>query len=509
MKFFSSNVFFIMLFLFLGCDKVGGPENNTEINTPQSTTSITTSTSSSSNNSDLVSPNLNQSSITFEETTFTFSEEDRQQSNRITGNWGRFGGIGSVNLSLEYADNPETNNENQSSKVIKVTEPSGIQSWAGFYFVLEEKLIFPEGKEAISIQFYSPGPGHTVLLKLEDELPNDNPGKKTTGDLFAETIGTGWETLVFNIPELEGRNNVYNTITLILGHNISNSVEVNYYFDTIKFSLRSNVLVDISNIDQSEEVTIYDNYQLVWNDEFNYNGAPIEEKWHLQYIPLIDSGWQNNEEQHYTTRLDNSFVSDGTLKIVAKREIFEYEGINKSFTSARLNSKFNFKYGRIDVRAKLPSSKGTWPAIWTMGTNIGEIGNYYGTSLGNVGWPECGEIDIMEQNGSNKQILYGTFHWADAGGQAASYGLTKDISSLNISDVTSNFHLYSLLWSSVSIKVYVDNLLIAELANTSEVPFDNPHYLLLNIAMGGTLGGNIPGDFDQDIMEIDYVRFYK
>ena len=296
---------------------------------------------------------------------------------------------------------------------------------------------------------------------------------------------------------------------MILGHNISNSVEVNYYFDNIKFSSRSNTLVDLSNIDQSEEVTIYEDYQLVWNDEFNYNGRPMEEKWHLQYIPLTNTGWQNNEEQHYTTRLDNSFVSDGTLKIVAKREIFEYEGINKSFTSARLNSKFNIKYGRIDVRAKLPSSKGTWPAIWTMGTNVGEIGNYYGTSLGNVGWPECGEIDIMEQNGSNKQILYGTFHWADSGGQAASYGLTKDISSLNISDVASEFHLYSLLWNSASIKIYVDNLLVAELENTSEVPFDNPHYLLLNIAMGGTLGGNIPGDFDQDIMEIDYVRFYK
>lgn len=508
MKLLHYNIFSILLLISLGCDKESS-DNSTQINTIQSTNSTITSNSSSSNNSELVSPNLNQNSITFEETTITFSEEDRQPSNRTTGNWGRFGGIGAVNISLEYADNPETDNENQSSKVIKVTEPSGIQSWAGFYFVLEEKIVFPEGKEAISIQFYSPGAGHTVLLKLEDELPNDTPGKKTTGDLFAETIGTGWETLIFNIPELDGKNGIYNTITMILGHNISNSVEVNYYFDNIKFSSRSNTLIDLSNIDQSEEVTIYEDYQLVWNDEFNYNGLPLEEKWHLQYIPLTSSGWQNNEEQHYTTRLDNSFVSDGTLKIVAKREIFEYEGINKSFTSARLNSKFNIKYGRIDVRAKLPSSKGTWPAIWTMGTNVGEIGNYYGTSIGNVGWPECGEIDIMEQNGSNKQILYGTFHWAGSGGQAASYGLTKDVSSLNISDVTSEFHLYSLLWNSASIKVYVDNLLVAELANTSEVPFDNPHYLLLNIAMGGTLGGNIPGDFDQDIMEIDYVRFYK
>jgi len=482
----------------------------------QSVTNINAQTPSSASNnnstssiSELVSPNLNDGSITFEEVTISFLEEDIQPSNRTSGNWGRFGGIGSVNLSVLYSDNPESNDLNDSSKVIKVTEPSGIQSWAGFYFVLEENLNFPEGKEAISFQFYSPGPGHIVLLKLEDQLPNDSIGKKTTGDLFSETTGVGWETLVFNIPELDGRNGIYNTITMILGHDLSNQTEVNYYLDNFNFSPPLIITADPVNIDSSEESTIYSGYQLVWNDEFNYEGAPSDEKWHLQYIPIIDGGWANNEEQHYTTRLDNSFVSEGTLKIVAKREIFEYEGINKSFTSARLNSKFNIKYGRIDVRAKLPSSKGTWPAIWTMGTNVGEIGNYYGTSLGNVGWPECGEIDIMEQNGSNKQILYGTFHWADSGGQAASYGLTKDIASLNISDVNSDFHLYSLLWNSASIKVYVDNLLVVELENTSEVPFDNPHYLLLNIAMGGTLGGNIPGDFDQDIMEIDYVRFYK
>jgi beta-glucanase (GH16 family) len=144
-----------------------------------------------------------------------------------------------------------------------------------------------------------------------------------------------------------------------------------------------------------------------------------------------------------------------------------------------------------------------------LGTNIGEIGNYYGTSQGNVGWPECGEIDIMEQDGTNKQLLYGTFHWADNGGQQVSYGLIKDTSSLNISDLNSEFHLYSLIWTSSSIKVYVDNLLVSELDNTASVPFDNSHYLLLNIAMGGTLGGAIPGTFEEDNMEIDYVRIYQ
>ncbi len=267
--------------------------------------------------------------------------------------------------------------------------------------------------------------------------------------------------------------------------------------------------IDESLIDTSEETTLYTGYQLVWNDEFNYEGPPAAEKWHHQYIPIFGGGWANNEKQHYTARIDNSYVSEGTLKITAKKENYTYEGSLKNFTSARLNSKFSLLYGRIDVRAKLPASQGTWPAIWTLGTNIGELGNYYGTTDGNAGWPECGEIDIMEQNGENKQILYGTFHWADSGGQPASYGLTKDISSLDISDVTSEFHLYSLIWNSASVQVLVDNMLIAELTNTADVPFDNPHYLLLNIAMGGTLGGPIPGDFEQDSMEIDYVRFYN
>ena len=482
----------------------------------QSVTNINAQTPSSASNnnstsgiSELVSPNLNDGSITFEEVTISFLEEDIQPSNRTYGNWGRFGGIGSVNLSVLYSDNPESNDLNDSSKVIKVTEPSGIQSWAGFYFVLEENLNFPEGKEAISFQFYSPGPGHIVLLKLEDQLPNDSIGKKTTGDLFAETTGVGWETLVFNIPELDGRNGIYNTITMILGHDLSNQTEVNYYLDNFNFSPPLIITADPVNIDSSEETTIYSGYQLVWNDEFNYEGAPSDEKWHLQYIPIIDGGWANDEKQHYTKRRDNSFVSDGTLKIVAKKELYAYEGVNRAYTSARLNSKFDMRYGRIDVRAKLPVSKGTWPAIWTLGTNIGEVGNYYGTSEGNVGWPECGEIDIMEQDGTNKQLLYGTFHWADNGGQQASYGLIKDTSSLNISDLNSEFHLYSLIWTSASLKIYVDNFLVSSIENTASVPFDNPHYLLLNVAMGGTLGGVVPGTFEEDKMEIVYVRFYQ
>ena len=264
-------------------------------------------------------------------------------------------------------------------------------------------------------------------------------------------------------------------------------------------------------LDLSENATEYPGYELVWNDEFNYEGEPLQSRWHLQYIPILGYGWANEEKQHYTTRRDNSYVSDGTLKIVAKRESFSYNGNTKQFTSARLNSKFDMQYGRIDVRAKLPAESGTWPAIWTLGTNINEVGNYHGNTDGNVGWPRCGEIDIMEQRGYNKNEILGTFHWGATSPphDYGSFGETKSTSQLGISDVTSNFHLYSLVWNAAELKIYVDNKHLVSLSNSSNIPFDNPHYLILNVAMGGSLGGNIPSNFDQDVMEIDYVRFYQ
>lgn len=139
------------------------------------------------------------------------------------------------------------------------------------------------------------------------------------------------------------------------------------------------------------------------------------------------------------------------------------------------------------------------------------MGNYHGNSDGDVGWPRCGEIDILEQRGSEKDILLGTFHWGDTQPpyNYGSYGQSKSTSALNISDVTTDFHLYSLVWTRTSLKIYVDNKFIVSLNNSASVPFDNPHYLILNLAMGGDLGGTIPSTFDEDVMEIDYVRFYQ
>tara|TARA_B100000941_G_scaffold197011_1_gene142838 strand:- start:370 stop:1536 length:1167 start_codon:yes stop_codon:yes gene_type:complete len=259
------------------------------------------------------------------------------------------------------------------------------------------------------------------------------------------------------------------------------------------------------NVDGCPVLNEFDqSYTQVWGDEFNYDGKPDPELWHHQVLPPNpNGGWWNGELQHYTEDIKNSYVDNGTLKIESIKENYVVNGVGRDYTSARLLSKFVFEYGRVDVRAKLPQSEGTWPAIWTLGANINELGNYHKSQYGSVGWPACGEIDIMEQNGWDKKQLYGTFHWATPTGDYASYGLTTNINS------SSEFHIYSMEWTKEEIKIMVDNTAYVVMSNNDAIPFDNLHYLLLNIAMGGNLGGEIKTNFTSDIMELDYVRVFQ
>ena len=262
----------------------------------------------------------------------------------------------------------------------------------------------------------------------------------------------------------------------------------------------------------SKDVTVrvgsaspYEGMTQVWGDEFDYDGPVDPAKWHHQVIPIAGGSWANNEVQHYTDRTDNSHVSDGTLKIVAKREDYLFGGVTKAYTSARLNSKFVFTYGRVDIRARLPAEAGTWPAFWTLGANIDEVGNYHGDTYGSVGWPACGEIDIMEQTGWDKNRVIGHLHWGDTGtGAYQNQGGT-----LPVANTSTSFNLYSLVWTADTIRILFNDALVFETGNTAGMPYDNPHYLLMNIAMGGNLGGSIPGDFSQAVMEVDYIRVYQ
>ncbi len=262
-------------------------------------------------------------------------------------------------------------------------------------------------------------------------------------------------------------------------------------------------------VNKTETVSVFRSAEtvatLVFSDEFDYEGLPDSEKWHHQVIPPNNGSWFNNEEQHYTDRLVNSMVSNGTLKLTAKKETYTYQGSTKAYTSARLNAKFAFTYGRVEVRAKLPASEGTWPAIWTLGANINETGNFFGDQYGSVGWPNCGEIDILEQKGEDKNRTITHFHWGDKlTGEYVNSGNTWALP-----DASTEFHVYSLEWSVNSLKVFIDDTKIYELANTSNKPYNEPHYLLLNLAMGGSLGGTIPQNFTEDTVEIDYVRIYQ
>ena len=263
---------------------------------------------------------------------------------------------------------------------------------------------------------------------------------------------------------------------------------------------------------------------MVWGDEFENDGSVYlsgqtnvvdPAKWHHQTYPVNGGqGWHNNEEQHYTDRLDNSYVSDGTLKIKAIKETYSdpQTGSLQNYTSARLNSKYAFTYGKVEVRAKLPSELGTWPAIWTLGQNIWEQGAYWQTQdYGTTGWPTCGEIDIMEQD-SDKSKTSGAFHY---GPDFPSRQYTTDHTS--VSDTENIWHVYSMIWTEEGISLMVDGV---EFHNTSNVDyrgvgpvdmsfFQANHFILLNVAMGGMLGGSIAADFSSAIMEIDYVRVYQ
>lgn len=265
-----------------------------------------------------------------------------------------------------------------------------------------------------------------------------------------------------------------------------------------------------------ENVSIQSNdeYTLVWADEFDTDGSPSSDNWHFQTQWIIPGvGWANDEEQHYTDRLDNAIVEDGILKIIAKKERYTDDQGTRNYTSARLNSKFAFTYGKVDVRAKLPDGQGTWPAIWTLGTNINETGGFWNDGVNKVPWPVCGEIDIMEQFGQDKSNIHGTVHHGrESGG-------TTNSASTPLTTSTNEFHVYSIIWNETEIQFLVDEVVYytynpetkypGEGRNGSNWPFDQPQYLLLNVAMGGVLGGMIDPNFTGSAMEIDYVRVYQ
>jgi beta-glucanase (GH16 family) len=239
--------------------------------------------------------------------------------------------------------------------------------------------------------------------------------------------------------------------------------------------------------------TTYPGYALIWSDEFDGNAINTN-NWGFD---TGNNGWGNNELENYTNRTQNAFVSQGNLIIEARQE--QLNGSN--YTSARMLTmgKKSFQFGRIDIRAKLPSGQGIWPALWMLGSNIGQ-----------VGWPACGEMDMMELLGQQPNKIYGTLHWGATPSALTSKGSNY---TLNAGSFDQQFHVYSMIWKQDSVKLLVDDYQYVAVSATdvaATYPFNNNFFFIFNVAVGG----NWPGAPDNTTvfpqrMIVDYIRVFQ
>ncbi|HVX51716.1 MAG TPA: glycoside hydrolase family 16 protein [Chitinophagaceae bacterium] len=250
--------------------------------------------------------------------------------------------------------------------------------------------------------------------------------------------------------------------------------------------------------------------KLLWSDEFNYTGLPDSNRWGYEHGFV-----RNNEQQYYTTaRKENAWVSGGVLTITGRKEQYPNKAYRPgsngwqqkdslaSYTSAALITlnKKHFKYGRIEVRAKIPRGLGVWPAIWMLGVDRGL-----------VRWPYCGETDIMEFVGHDSARIYGTMHYADT---TAKREHASESRHIEVKQPYNDFHIYAIEWTPKSIDFYFDDSMyhhfdVRVADYKGDNPFHKPAYLLINLALGGAWGGPIDDAILPQQYLIDYVRVYK
>lgn len=249
--------------------------------------------------------------------------------------------------------------------------------------------------------------------------------------------------------------------------------------------------------DETQTVATFNN--LVMEDNFDADGAPNQSFWNFDLgvgTALTGDGWGNNELQYYTDRDKNIKVEDGMLHMTAHRENF----MGSAYTSARINTvgKVEQAYGRFEARIKLPWGQGVWPAFWLLGDNINE-----------VGWPQCGEIDIMEYRGQEPTNLLGSVHgpgYSGGGSIGKNYNLIND-------RFDTDFHIFGIEWGPDYINYYVDDVLYNRITPedvTGEWVYDHDFYIIMNLAIGGNFVGspNAQTVFPQTML-VDYVRVYQ
>jgi len=244
-------------------------------------------------------------------------------------------------------------------------------------------------------------------------------------------------------------------------------------------------------------------WKLVWSDEFNApNGSPVDTaKWVSE---TGGGGWGNDELEYYTNRLENAFQRDGNLVIKVIQEKYTgSDGVSRNYTSARLKTqgKFSQAYGRFEARIKIPRGQGIWPAFWMLGGDIDK-----------VNWPDCGEIDIMENIGKEPGLVHGTIHgpgYNGANGIGTPFGLPPG------EKFADDFHVYAVEWEPNQIRFYMDHVLYAsrtpaDLPKGAKWVYDHPFFILLNVAVGGGWPGSPDAStvFPQEML-VDHVRVYS
>ncbi|HKL02086.1 MAG TPA: glycoside hydrolase family 16 protein, partial [Cryomorphaceae bacterium] len=353
--------------------------------------------------------------------------EDSFEGNGTIENW--FGAGAFIDTEFE---NPFQEGLNTSSTVLEYRDLGNTSARAGFEldanFDLSENSTF-------SFLIYVPSSSVTgsqpnqVALKLQNgNLPDP---AFTETEIIRNIALDQWQSVSFdfaggnyiNALQLSGdpveRTDLNRVIIQVNGE--GNTDLVRAYIDDFNYD-------GTVDPDENPAGSIYT--ELVWADEFDGQGAINSDKWHHQTQLPLPGSWYNGEVQHYTDRTDNSFVENGHLNIVAKSETYTDQGYTLDYTSARLNSKFAFTYGRVEAVAKLPFGIGTWPAIWTLGKNIIEPGGYWSADYGDVYWPECGEIDIMEHWGTNQNYVQAALH------TPSSFGGTENHGGIELPDVS-------------------------------------------------------------------------
>jgi beta-glucanase (GH16 family) len=401
----------------------------------------------------------------------------------------------------ENLNNPFSQGINTSSKVLEYHDIGGQYANVRFDVLNNFELAT---NSTFNLNIYIPSNGLTgnqsnqISLKLQDGTLG--APWSTQSEIVKPLLVDQWQTVSFDFENDPYVNLDVNSSpptqrtdfnrVLIQVNNENNNDQVLAYIDD--FTYDGTIAAD----------PIYDD--LVWSDEFDFDGAVNADKWFHQTQLPQNGSWFNGEIQHYTNRIDNTFIDNGLLNLVAKKETFTNQGNTKEYTSARLNSKFAFTYGKVEIRAKLPEGIGTWPAIWMLGKNINEDGAYWDNEgFDTTIWPYCGEIDIIEHWGNNQNFVQSATH------TPSSFGATINTGGQNISTASSNFHIYTLLWTPQKLVFSVDNIshftYNPVVKNMDTWPFDLDQYLLLNIA----IQADIAPSFSSSAMEIDYVRVYQ